>query len=151
MFHTDPNHRKGNQMIPTIKRVMTSSLIAAKPRLMEPIYLVNIQCPEDVLGAVYKLLNKKRSQIIEALKIDGTLLLNVKAYMPVNESTGFDSELRQVSSGKAYPQCTFDHWQLLPGNPFDLQSMAGKICRNIRKMKNMDENMPKLSDFLDKL
>lgn len=151
MFHTDPNHRKGNQMIPTMKRAMTSSVIAANPRLMEPIYLVNIQCPKDVLGAVYKLLNKKRSQVIETLEINGTLLLNVKAYMPVNESTGFDGELRGVSSGKAYPQCSFDHWQLLPGDPFDVQSMAGKVCQDIRKMKNMGENLPKLSDFLDKL
>lgn len=88
---------------------------------------------------------------MEALQLPGTLLMNVKAHMPVNESHGFDSELKKVSSGKAYPQCTFDHWQLLPGDPFDPNSKAGKICQNIREMKNLDGNMPKLTDYLDKL
>ncbi len=42
--------------------------------------------------------------------ITGTLLYNVKAYLPVNESTGFSNELREATSGKAFPQCTFHHW-----------------------------------------
>ena len=88
---------------------------------------------------------------MDTVKIAGTLLTNVSAHMPVNESTGFDSDLRKVTSGKAYPQCAFDHWQILPGDPFDLNSIAGRVCQGIRKMKNMDEAMPILADYLDRL
>merc|ERR1712071_399153 len=40
---------------------------------------------------------------------------------PVNESFGFTADLRSNTSGQAFPQCVFDHWQILPGNPFDPQ------------------------------
>jgi elongation factor 2 len=65
-------------------------------------------------------LGKKRSQVIEESKITGTLLYNIKAYMPVNESNGFTSELREVTSGKAFPQLTFHHWKIMAGDPFDI-------------------------------
>jgi len=149
-YHPDAAHRKSAQIIPTVRRVMMSSMLTAKPVLVEPIYLVEIQCPENAVGQVYHLLGKKRSQILEESKINGTLLYNIKAYMPVNESTGFTSELREKTSGKAFPQCSFHHWQILPGDPFDINCKAGQICQKIRRMKNMSD-LPKLSDYLDRL
>jgi elongation factor 2 len=88
---------------------------------------------------------------VETLRLTGTLLMNVKAYMPVNESTGFDKDLRKATSGKAYPQCVFDHWQTLPGDPFDGESTAGRVCQEIRRMKSLGVAMPKIADYLDKL
>jgi len=49
-FHSDAMHRSGNQFLPAVRRVMMSSMLSAEPRLMEPVYLVDIQCPNDVLG-----------------------------------------------------------------------------------------------------
>lgn len=149
-YHPDPAHRKGAQLIPTVRRVMMSSMLTAKPVLVEPVYLVEIQCPETTVGLVYKVLGKKRSQIVEESRISGTLLYNIKAYLPVNESSGFDAELREATSGKAFPQCSFHHWQILPGDPFDVSCKAGQICQQIRRMKNLND-FPKLADYLDKL
>lgn len=42
-LHTDAIHRGGGQIIPTARRVMYASQLTAQPRLMEPIYLVEIQ------------------------------------------------------------------------------------------------------------
>ncbi len=42
---------------------MMSAMLTAKPHLLEPVYLVDIQCPEDVIGTVYKLFNKKRGEL----------------------------------------------------------------------------------------
>lgn len=151
VYHTDPAHRKGAQIIPAVRRAMMSSLLTAGPSLLEPVYLVEIQCPENVIGAVYTLVGRKRGQIIDEQPIPGTLLINMKAYLPVNESTGFTGELRGVTSGKAFPQCSFHHWQLLPGDPFDLATKAGQVCSQIRKVKNLREKMPDLGEFLDKL
>lgn len=48
-LHTDAIHRGGGQIIPTARRVMYASQLTAKPRLMEPIYLVEIQvCVEAI-------------------------------------------------------------------------------------------------------
>ncbi len=92
-----------------------------------------------------------KGQIIDEQKMSGTLLYNLKAYMPVNESTGFTSDLRQATSGKAFEQCSFDHWQTLPGDPFVSDSKCGEIVRKIRKLKNLREELPTLADYLDKL
>lgn len=50
VFHQDPPHRSGAQLIPATRRVLYSSVLTAKPRLLEPVYLVEIQ----VMGSFWK-------------------------------------------------------------------------------------------------
>ncbi len=45
-LHADAIHRGGGQIIPTARRVLYACALTAQPRLMEPVYLVEIQCPE---------------------------------------------------------------------------------------------------------
>ena len=42
-LHADAIHRGGGQIIPTARRVLYASMLTAEPRLMEPVYLVEIQ------------------------------------------------------------------------------------------------------------
>ena len=42
-LHADAIHRGGGQIIPTARRVLYASMLTAAPRLMEPVYLVEIQ------------------------------------------------------------------------------------------------------------
>ena len=41
----DPLMRSGDQIIPTSRRVCYSAFLMATPRLMEPVYYVEIQTP----------------------------------------------------------------------------------------------------------
>ena len=52
----------------------------------------------------------------------------MKAYLPVNESFGFTGELRAKTGGKAFPQCSFDHYQIVLGDPLSETSLAGKLA-----------------------
>ena len=45
----EPLHRGGGQVIPTARRVVYSSFLMATPRLMEPVFAVEIQAPADVI------------------------------------------------------------------------------------------------------
>ena len=56
----------------------------------------------------------------------GTPMFVVKAYLPVNESFGFTADLRSNTGGQAFPQCVFDHWNILPGDPFDPSTKPGQ-------------------------
>lgn len=47
-LHADAIHRGGGQIIPTARRCFYASVLTAAPRLMEPVYLCEIQCPENV-------------------------------------------------------------------------------------------------------
>lgn len=42
-LHADAIHRGGGQIIPTTRRVLYASQLTASPRMMEPVFLVEIQ------------------------------------------------------------------------------------------------------------
>jgi U5 small nuclear ribonucleoprotein component len=56
----EPIHRGGGQIIPTARRNSYSSFLMAQPRLMEPIYLVQMQSPADCVQAIYPVLARRR-------------------------------------------------------------------------------------------
>merc|ERR1712176_1089983 len=65
VLHADAIHRGGGQIIPTTRRVMYAAELNAGPKLMEPVYLVEIQCPENAIGGVYSVLNQKRGIVFD--------------------------------------------------------------------------------------
>ena len=75
----------------------------------------------------------------------------IKSYLPVAESFGFTELLRSMTQGKAFPQCIFDHWEIIGSNPFDSSSKSGQLVDTIRKRKGLRPGIPDLADFLDKL
>lgn len=107
VLHSDAIHRGGGQIIPTCRRVLYACELTADPRLMEPIYLVEIQAPEQALGGIYSILNQKRGHVFEEMQRPGTPIYNIKAYLPVVESFGFTSALRAATSGQVtFSPCT---------------------------------------------
>ncbi|XP_046634443.1 eukaryotic translation elongation factor 2 [Daphnia pulicaria] len=150
-LHADAIHRGGGQIIPTARRVFYASVLTAAPRLMEPVYLCEIQCPENAVGGIYGVLNRRRGHVFEESQVAGTPMFIVKAYLPVNESFGFTADLRSNTGGQAFPQCVFDHWQILPGSPFEATTKPGQVVTDTRKRKGLKEGIPALDSYLDKL
>merc|ERR1711887_462114 len=152
-LHADAIHRGGGQIIPTARRVLYASMLTAGPRLMEPVYLVEIQCPENAVGGIYGVLNRRRGHVFEEAQTPGTPMFVVKAYLPVNESFGFTADLRSQTGGQAFPQCVFDHWQIMPGDPLDAASNCKpyQIIMETKKRKGLKEAMPALANYLDKM
>jgi len=150
-LHADAIHRGGGQIIPTARRCFYACVLTASPRLLEPVYLVEIQCPQDATGGIYSCLNKRRGHIFEENNVAGTPMVHVKAHLPVNESFGFTADLRSQTQGKAFPQCVFDHWQAMGDDPMDPASKAGVIVEQTRIRKGLNPQIPSLDKFLDKL
>jgi elongation factor 2 len=150
-LHADAVHRGGGQIIPTARRCYCACMMTAQPRLLEPVYLVEIQCPESVIGGIYAVLNRRRGHIVAEEPRPGTPLYSVRAYLPVLESFGFTADLRSHTAGQAFPQCVFDHWQVIPGDPFEANSKCGQVVFTVRKRKGLKEGIPSLDNFLDKL
>lgn len=150
-LHTDSIHRGAGQLMPATRRVCFASLMTATPTLQEPVFLVEITCPQDVMSGVYNTMNLRRGMVFEENPREGTPLVQAKAYLPVSESFGFVSALRQQTSGQAFPQCVFDHWDDLPGNAMEKGSKMEEMILKIRERKHLKVEMPVLSDYLDKL
>ena len=114
-----PLHRGGGQLIPTARRVCYSSFLMAAPRLMEPIFAVEIQCPADCVSAVYPVLARRRGHVVRDAPKPGSPFYVVHAYLPAIDSFGFETDLRAFTSGMAMCSQSFDHWAVCPGDPLD--------------------------------
>ncbi|KAF8943191.1 Elongation factor 2 [Haplosporangium gracile] len=150
VLHADAIHRGGGQIIPACRSAIYAAAYVAQPGLMEPIYLVEITCPETAMGGIYSVLNKRRGHTIGEEQRPGTPMYVVKAHLPIAESFGFTADLRQATGGQAFPQSVFDHWQLMNGVSNEDPKLVEKIL-SIRKRKGLKEELPPLDRFLDRL
>jgi len=150
-IHADPAHRGGGQIIPTTRRAMKGAMLRAKPCLLEPVFMVEVQCTDDVIGGVMSVLAHRRGQIVDEVHSPDSPLCLIRAHLPVNEGFGFTEELRSSTGGKAFPQCVFDHWQVLPGNPLDPTSLCGTVVAQVRQRKGLPVAIPGAENYLDKL
>jgi elongation factor 2 len=151
-MHADAIHRGAGQIMPTARRCMYACMLTATPQLMEPVFLVNITAPENALGGIYSCLNRKRGHVFAEDNRPGTPIYNLNAYLPVLESFGFVADLRAATAGQAFPQCVFDHWQELAGDPLDPSDKIGDLVQSVRKRKNCSSiEVPGLDRYYDKL
>jgi len=142
-LHADAIHRGAGQLMPTARRVLYASALLADPGLLEPVFLVEIQVPESAMGGVYGCLTRRRGHVFGEEQRPGTPLFTIKAWLPVMESFGFNADLRQATSGQAFPTLVFDHWQILPGgSPLDPTSKVGIIVQEMRKRKGIKVEVP---------
>jgi len=150
-LHTDSIHRGAGQIMPPTRRCCFAAELTAKPTLQEPVFLVEITCPQEAMSGVYNCMNLRRGCVFEENPREGTPLIQVKAHLPVSESFGFVAALRQATSGQAFPQCVFDHWENLQGDALEEGSKLNVLILGNRKRKNIKVEIPKLGDYLDKL
>jgi elongation factor 2 len=151
VLHADAIHRGAGQIMPPFKRCMYACMIKASPGLMEPIFKVEITVPQLAVSGVYSTLNARRGVIENKEDRVGTPLTIITAYLPVLESFGFASLLRQNTGGQAFPQMLFDHWQPLNGDPYDDASQCASICTEIRQRKGLKAEMPDFNEYYDKI
>ena len=155
-----PIHRGGGQIIPTARRTVHSSILTATPRLMEPIYRLQIQCPGEIVDAIQNVLNRRRGHIVQDKPISGSLLYNVRGFIPVLDSFGFETDLRTFTQGQAMVHSVFDHWAIVPGDPLDKNIMlhplepspphclARELLLKTRRRKGLSEDVS-IDKFFD--
>ncbi|XP_020267278.1 110 kDa U5 small nuclear ribonucleoprotein component CLO [Asparagus officinalis] len=156
----EPLHRGGGQIIPTARRVAYSAFLMATPRLMEPVYYVEIQTPIDCVSAIYTVLSRRRGHVTADVPKPGTPAYIVKAFLPVIESFGFETDLRYHTQGQAFCMSLFDHWAIVPGDPLDksivlrplepapIQHLAREFMVKTRRRKGMSEDVS-INKFFD--
>lgn len=151
VLHNDSIHRGGGQLSPTTRRVLYATQLLAKPTLQEPIFMVEITCPQSVVGNIYGCMAQRRGTIDEEVIVEGTPLVLMKGFLPVAESFGFTSFLREKTGGQAFPNCVFDHWRVLDGDVFDVNNKLSKLVVTIRSRKGLKAEVPDVSNYFDKL
>lgn len=155
-----PFHRGGGQIIPAARRVMYSSFLTAQPRLMEPVFRVDAQCPVEAVGAVAAVLTRRRGHVVSEQGIPGTPLVAVVGYVPVIDSFGLETDLRVHTQGMAFCTQTFHHWDVVPGDPLDasivlrplepqpVHALAREFMVKTRRRKGLSDDVA-LSHYFD--
>jgi len=151
MLHSETTHRSTSQILPAVRRCMFGAVLTADPIILEPVFAVDIQCPDTAIGGIFTVLTRRRGHFVSQEQRPGTPLYQVKAFLPVMESFGFTEDLRSATHGQAFPQCVFDHWQPLPGSPVEPGSKAYQVAMAIRKRKGLKEVLPTSDQYIDKL
>lgn len=88
----------------------------ADPQILEPIYHVEVLCPDDLTGAVMGDLQSRRA-IVEGIDSEGHFQ-KVIARVPLAEMEGYSSSLRSITQGRAKFKMRFEAYEPVP---FDLQ------------------------------
>ncbi|TRM61561.1 P-loop containing nucleoside triphosphate hydrolase protein [Schizophyllum amplum] len=156
----EPIFRGGGQIVPTARRVCYSSFLMAAPRLMEPIYFVEVQAPADCISAVYTVLARRRGHVTQDVPKAGSPLYTVRALIPVIDANGFETDLRTATQGQAFCLQIFDHWSIVPGDPTDTsiklrplepasgQALARDLVLKTRRRKGLGDQIA-VSKYLD--
>lgn len=79
--------------------------------VMVPMHVVRADC----ITAIYAVLAKRRGHVTADVPKPGTPIFIVKAFLPVIESFGFETDLRYHTQGQAFCLSVFDHWQVRCG------------------------------------
>jgi elongation factor 2 len=103
------------------------------------------------MGNVYGVLTKRRGHVFSEEQKPGTPQMTLLAYLPVLESFGFTADLRSNTGGKAFPQCSFDHWEPMTGDPYADGNKANETVCAVRKRKGLKEGVPDQKHYYDKL
>jgi elongation factor G len=88
----------------------------ADPQILEPIYTVEVLCPDDLTGSVMGDLQSRRA-IVEGIDSEGHFQ-KVIARVPLAEMDGYSSSLRSITQGRAKFKSRFQEYSPVP---FDLQ------------------------------
>jgi len=86
----------------------------AKPVLLEPIFNVEVTCPETNLGDVIGDLSKRRGRI-EGQEQRGNAMI-VTAFVPLSEMFGYATDLRSNTQGRASYSMQFEKYEEVPPN-----------------------------------
>lgn len=105
---------------------------AAEPQLLEPIYEVETEAPEGVMGDVMSELQTRRSVIMGMDNRGGYQV--IKARTPLAELDKFNTSLRSISQGKAKVKMKFADYAPVPGE------IQRKLTEEYKKVEHHELN-----------
>jgi len=92
---------------------LKEAIAKASPLLLEPIMKIEVNTPDDYMGAVTADINRRRGRIENMRRFrKGSQKLN--GFVPLMEMFGYSTTLRSVSSGRANYSMEFYNYQRLP-------------------------------------
>jgi elongation factor 2 len=133
-LHEDSIHRGPAQIIPSMRNAIYNAMLTAGTIVYEPIQTMRIDAPIEYLGAVSKLVQSNRGQLVDTEQGDGALTITAK--VPVAESFGFTASLRSSTGGRGAWFLVDQNFEQLP------RELQNGVVAKIRQRKGMKPELP---------
>ena len=88
-----------------------------EPKLLEPVMLIEVIAPSNVVGPLIGDLNARRARVQRMENTEskaGTGVVNIGAFIPLAETFNYSTELRSVTSGEGDFTMQLDHYDRVP-------------------------------------
>jgi elongation factor 2 len=136
-----PEHHRPAEIMHGLGKAIFGSFLTAKPALLEPVYITVISSPTELAGECSRIINSRRGKV-SAFNQKGALMV-ITAKIPIAETFGLSKELRSATSGRAFWQSLFDHWEKMP------EKLEATVIAGMRKRKGLPAAVPKPERFLE--
>jgi len=142
--HSEGAQRRAPQVVPACARAMSAAILSASPIVMEPMYCVEVQVPNNLVGTVHSVISRRRGTVESYSERAGDACV-VHGFLPVSESNGFTADVRSQTHGKGFPTCRFDHWRAVG------EELGTRVISESRMRKGMPEQVPSVESLIDKV
>ena len=89
----------------------------SKPVLLEPVFKVEVNVPEEYMGDVIGYISGRRGRIEGSDMVAGAV--TVKGFVPLSEMFGYATDLRSKTQGRGVYVMQFSHFEKLPDSLLD--------------------------------
>jgi len=137
----NPEHCGPVEIMHGVGKAIFGSFLTAKSMLLEPVYRTVISSPTELAGECSKIISSRRGKI-SAFE-QKSVSTAISGFIPVAETFGLAAELRSATSGRAFWQSMFDHWEKVP------TKLEAKTIKEIRKRKGLPSEIPNAERFLE--
>jgi len=131
-LHEDSIHRGPGQVYPAIRDGLKQAMASAGAVLYEPVQVIQIDCPQDMMGAASSVINNRRGQVLDMIMDEDNL--SIIAKVPVAETFGMTGDIRSATAGKGSFFVKSQTFEVLPREKQD------HIIKQIRERKGLSEN-----------
>jgi elongation factor 2 len=124
-----------------VGKAIFGSFLTAQPVLLEPVYKIILTVSSELASESSRILGTRRGKVA-SFEQKG-LLTVISGFIPVSETFGFSKELRSATSGRAFWQSFFDHWEKMP------PKLTSRVLSDLRQRKGLTPEVPKPEKFLE--
>ena len=124
-----------------VGKAVFGSFLSAQPVLLEPIFKIILTVSTELASETSRILATRRGKV--TLFEQKGLQAVISGFIPVAETFGFSKELRSATSGKAFWQSFFDHWEKAP------PKLAAQVIAETRRRKGLSPEVPKPEKFTE--
>ena len=140
-LQTNQRSEEGLEVMRGVGKAVFGSFLTADPALLEPIYRIIISVASELSGECSRMLAMRRGKV--TLFEQKGLLNIISGYIPVSETFDFSKELRSATSGRAFWQMFFDHWERMP------KKLTLQVITDLRQRKGLTPEIPKAEKFME--